>query len=149
MLDGKNRYTLTMHLVGFQADVERCELLYTSLLLQAANAMQHTPIPAGRDKAAFREPWLEGFAWAIGNRLATVEKKAATDAKPNGTPGVALVLADRSILVEQAYNAAYPNVTTGRARKLSGGGEWHGYKAGERADVGGPGIGGRAAAAIR
>lgn len=147
--DGKNRYTYQMHLFGYRSDVERCEVLYTSLLLQAANGMQHTPVPPGRDKGAFRESWLEGFAWAIGSRLATAEQKAADDAESSGTPGVALVLADRSVVVDRVASEAYPSLKKAKPRKLVGGGEGHGWDAGQKADVGGTRIGGRKVAALR
>ncbi len=144
--DGKNRYVYRMHLFGYEADLIRVEILYTSLLLQAANAMKDLVTPAGRDKGAFRESWLQGFAWGVSARLQRAEEKAAGDAEAEGTPGVALVLADRFALVTREAEKAYPDLKAGKARKLKGGGEWDGYDAGLKADVGQQRVGSERAA---
>jgi len=138
---GKER---SMHLFGHASDLERAELLYTSLLLQSATALARTPVPAGEHAAAFRRSWLAGFRMAIGNRLieaeARAESQAATRFADAGRSS-SLVLADRSALVESTMQAAYPRLSTARPRSLSGSGIAEGWAAGQRADLGGRPVG--------
>lgn len=63
--DGKNSYRYTMHLFGFKADVKRAEVLWTSLLLQAANGIKDARAPVGESSWCYKESWLAGFASAV------------------------------------------------------------------------------------
>ncbi|MEV4753738.1 DUF2786 domain-containing protein [Micromonospora sp. NPDC049559] len=123
-----------MHLFGFASDLERVEILFTSLLVQAAHGLAGTPVPAGDHPAAFRRSWLAGFAAAVGTRLREAETAAAAE---SGAPSVALVLADRSDRVERRLAEVYPRLRTASARRLVGGGLDLGAAAGRRADLGG------------
>jgi hypothetical protein len=136
-VDGKE---LSLHLFGHRSDLERTELLYTSLLLQSAHALARTPIPAYEHKAAFRRSWLAGFRMAVGRRLADAESRAeasAADRFRASGASTALVLADRTAEVVQAMESAYPALGTARPRSLSGSGAGQGWAAGQRADLGG------------
>ena len=134
---GKER---SMHLFGHASDLERTELLYTSLLLQSATGLARTPVPRGEHAAAFRRSWLAGFRMAIGRRLAAAEARAETEAATRFAAAgrsSTLVLADRSAQVESTMHAAYPRLTAARPRSLSGSGVADGWAAGQRADLGG------------
>lgn len=137
-IDGRNERQV--HLFGYGSDLERAEMLYTSLLVQATNGIAHTPVPHGQHKAAFRRSWLEGFRWAIVERLRAAEKRAQDEAERNrptsSGPSVALVLADRATVVQARLTAAHPRLGKSAPRKLSGGGLRHGYRAGQHADIG-------------
>lgn len=130
---------LSLHLFGHSSDLQRAEILFTSLLLQAATGLARTHVPPYEHKAAFRRSWLAGFRMAVGTRLADAEEQAAADAAPRfsstGT-SAALVLADRSAQVDTAVHTAYPTLGTSRRRSLSGGGGALGWTAGQRADLG-------------
>jgi hypothetical protein len=129
----------TMHLFGFASDLERVELLYTSLLVQASYALGATPVPFDESPAAFRRSWLAGFAQAVGRRLREAERRATQEPRaprPDG-PSLALVLADRSNLVDRRVDAVYPALRSAGPRRLGGSGMGHGYSAGQRADLGG------------
>lgn len=131
---------LTMHLFGYGSDLERLELLFTSLLVQLANGLAATPVPAWEHAAAFRRTWILGFTVAIARRLAEAEERAAAtaqEAAPSQGRSVALVLADRSDVVERQLKDAYPVTRPARDRFLTGGGYHGGYAAGQRADLGG------------
>ncbi|MBB6628754.1 DUF2786 domain-containing protein [Nocardioides sp. KIGAM211] len=136
---------LSLHLFGHTSDLERAELLWTSLLLQSAHALARTPVPLHEHKAAFRRSWLAGFRMAVGRRLVDAEARAQQHAAPrfaaSGTSG-ALVLADRSAEVVHAMETAYPDVRTARGRSLSGSGTGDGWAAGQRADLGATRVGG-------
>jgi hypothetical protein len=131
---------LSVHLFGHASDLERTEILFTSLLLQSASGLFRTPVPAFEHAAAFRRSWLAGFTSAVGRRLAAAEMQAAEAAEERfRAPGrtSALVLADRSVAVDAAMSDAYPSLSTTRPRSLSGSGGAHGRAAGQRADLGG------------
>ena len=121
-----------MHLFGFASDLERVELLYTSLLVQAAHGLAATAVPAHEHPAAFRRSWLAGFAAAIAARLRDAETAAAAAV---GEPSMALVLADRSDRVAQRMARDYPRLRSASRRRLAGGGLDLGADAGRRADL--------------
>jgi hypothetical protein len=132
-----------MHLFGFDSDLERVELLYTSLLVQGSYGLAAATVPAWETPAAFRRSWLVGFTQAIGHRLREAERRAesSTDAASVGAPSVALVLADRKHVVDRRVDEAYPNLRTSAPRRLQGSGLDGGYAAGRRADLGGARVG--------
>lgn len=123
-----------MHLFGFASDLERVEILYTSLLVQAAHGLAATAVPAHEHPAAFRRSWLAGFAGTIAARLREAETAAASAV---GEPSMALVLADRSDRVAHRMARDYPRLRSASRRRLAGGGLDLGAEAGRRADLGG------------
>ncbi|WFE33112.1 DUF2786 domain-containing protein [Micromonospora sp. WMMD975] len=131
-----------MHLFGFASDLERVELLFTSLLVQAAHGLAGTVVPVGEHPAAFRRSWLAGFAQVVAERLRAAEAGAVAEA---GAPSVALVLADRSDRVQRRLAEVYPRLRTAPRRRLAGGGFAPGAAAGRRADLGGSGLTGAGA----
>lgn len=143
--DGAKR--LSLHLFGFQSDLARAELLYTSLLLQTSSQLQRTFAPPGENVAAYRRSWLAGFTAAVVRRLRESEARAADaagdDLAATGGRSVSLVLADRSVAVRDAMESEYPYLRKAQARSLSGSGGRSGYLAGQRADLGGTRVGGR------
>ncbi|MGW0436504.1 DUF2786 domain-containing protein [Micromonospora sp. NPDC003197] len=126
-----------MHLFGFASDLERVELLFTSLLVQAAHGLAAAEVPPGEHPAAFRRSWLAGFAGAVGGRL----REAESAATRSSGPSTALVLANRSVRVDRRLVETYPRVRTAGARRLIGGGLAQGADAGRRADLGGTHLG--------
>lgn len=136
---------LSLHLFGHRSDLERVEILFTSLLVQAMHSLARTAVPSREHPAAFRRSWLAGFSASVGRRLEAAESAAAEGADArfaaSGTTG-SLVLADRSAAVEQALTDEYPRLRRSSARRLSGSGRADGWVAGQRADLGGSRIGG-------
>ncbi|MDG4803809.1 DUF2786 domain-containing protein [Micromonospora sp. WMMD980] len=131
-----------MHLFGFASDLERVELLFTSLLVQAAHGLAGAAVPVGEHPAAFRRTWLAGFAQVVAERLRAAEAGAVAE---SGVPSVALVLADRSDRVQRRLAEVYPRLRTAPRRRLAGGGFGPGAAAGRRADLGDPGLTGTGA----
>jgi hypothetical protein len=131
-------YEYRVHLIGYGSDLERVEMLYTSLLIQSHTGMARAQPDYNEPLAAFRRSWLQGFTWAISQRLAQAEAHAAKQAAAEQTGGtsVALVLVTRTDLVNQRTQAAYPKLTNARPRRLTGSGRERGYAAGEQADLG-------------
>jgi hypothetical protein len=125
------------HLFGHAADLERVELLFTSLLVQAAHGLAAAVVPWGEHPAAFRRSWLVGYTEAIRARLREAEESAAA-----GAPGAELVLVNRAEQVERRRDEVYPRLARLGPRRLRGSGRWQGYAAGRTADLGGnaPGL---------
>jgi hypothetical protein len=135
------------HLFGMASDVERVELLYTSLMVQQALGLAGVrPADPREDVRAYRRSWMAGFRRAVYERLNRAESAARVDGERRqadaGGRSVALVLADRKALVDRAVADAYPQLRSGRSRQLSGSGGSAGYAAGQRADLGGARVGG-------
>lgn len=126
-----------LHLFGFTSDLERVELLFTSLLVQAAHGLAAAQVPPGEHPAAFRRSWLAGFTGAVGSRLREAESAVTRESGPS----TALVLADRSVRVDRRLAETYPRIRTAGARRLIGGGLAQGAAAGHRANLGGTGLG--------
>ncbi|MEH0842496.1 DUF2786 domain-containing protein [Micromonospora sp. CPCC 205711] len=126
-----------LHLFGFASDLERVDLLFTSLLVQAAHGLAAAVVPAGEQPAAFRRSWLAGFAGVVGERLRAAEAGAVAE---RGEPSVALVLADRSDRVARRVTEVYPRLRSAPRRRLAGSGFGPGAAAGRRAKLGGAGV---------
>jgi Protein of unknown function (DUF2786) len=135
----------SMHLIGFKSDLERAELVFTSLLVQVAHGLASTHVPAWDTPAAFRRGWIRGFCQVVERRLYDAEKtairqagsRAPTEATDSGRPSVDLVLADRSAQVARAVSDAFPDVPPVQPRNLSSfSGHRAGVDAGLFADLG-------------
>jgi hypothetical protein len=149
---------LSMHLFGMSSDLERVDVLYTSLLVQAAHGLAVVrPRDVFESVAAYRRSWMIGFAYSIQQRLVAAEAAARSNAEAGSAPGsphpagpsVSLVLADRAALVDQALADAYPRLRNAAPRVLSGSGSAAGAAAGKRADLGGKRVTGRMRRALR
>ncbi|MFD7580976.1 DUF2786 domain-containing protein [Kitasatospora sp. NPDC059817] len=129
-----------VHIIGFESDVQRAEILYTSLLLQMLNGLNKQIIPFGvRSARAWRNSWQLGFIERVIERLVAIEEDARAAASgetsATGRSGE-LVLADRAAAVEAAYRKDHPHART-RGGTYTGSGYGDGAAAGNRADIGG------------
>lgn len=138
------RKDFSMHLFGFASDLDRVELLFTSLLVQASQSLAVQTAPAWENVAAYRRSWLAGFTYAVVARLRAAEARAADardaesrDMSTTVGRSVALVLADRGSHVQQRVAEVYPRLRFAGPRRLAGSGRRQGYAAGQRADLGG------------
>jgi hypothetical protein len=110
--------------VGFPSDLNAVELLFTSLLVQATTAM----LAAGSRQDAhgrsrtrsFRQSFLAAYAQRSGERLTeatgNAERQAAADS-PGGN--LLPVLAARSRVVDEAFEAMFPGSTKFSAGSVS------------------------------
>jgi RNA-binding protein YhbY len=133
---------------GFRSDVDRSELLFTSLLLQAGTQLHRVRPDAtwGRESvAAYRRTWLHGFTIAVYRRLVAAEERAAAEHAGMTTASgrsTELVLRDRKSVVDAAYAEEFAGLGTMPRRRLSGSGYFDGELAGRRANLGTTGLGG-------
>jgi uncharacterized protein DUF2786 len=139
ILLGGSRPGSRVHLFGFASDIDRTDLLYTSILIQMAHGLATAQVPEWSSSArAWRRSWLLGFATAVIARVREAEHGAVREATKPGTRGsekTALVLADRSLIIRRQVEEAYP-VTRKTKVTFTGSGYRDGYRQGERADIG-------------
>ena len=128
-----------IHVFGYASDIERTDLLYTSVLIQMWHGLAGAQVPAwSRNPRAWRRSWLLGFATAVISRVRAAEHAAASrPAGPADADGsrTALVLADRAQVIRGEAERAYPLTRTARVT-YSGTGYRDGYAQGQRADIG-------------
>jgi hypothetical protein len=131
-----------LHVFGYQSDLDRAELLFTSLLVQMARALAREVVPAyGNSAKAWRRSWMLGYCAAAVARIRAAEEAAVkasdveTEAAGSDTKAE-LVLADRSLTVRLQVSHAYPRLKKKRVT-YSGSGYGDGYREGQKADIGG------------
>ena len=141
-----------LHVFGYTSDLERADIMFTSLLVQMARALAREPVPGyGAGARAWRRSWMLGYCTAVVTRVRAAEEAAA---KTDGTAAqgptgqsTALVLADRALTVRRQVAAAYPRLRKTRVT-YSGSGYGDGYREGQKADIGGPKLRARTAGAL-
>jgi hypothetical protein len=148
--------------VGFDADLDAVELLYTSLLVQATAAMHRAGSRKHKDGAArtkaFRQSFLVAYAARIRERLAEATERATEEAAagrpddswdgagdgagPDGGPlpavpagGLLPVLAARAEAVDDAVGKMFPKLVSQRVRVSDGEGWVEGRAAADRASL--------------
>ncbi|MEU8730630.1 DUF2786 domain-containing protein [Streptomyces tendae] len=128
--------------VGFEADLEAVELLYTSLLVQAEAAMTKAEAgqrAGGRKRTkTFRQSFLAAYAHRAGTRLRAAAE-AATEAATTGAADANLlpVLASREVAVTDRVERMFPQTTTTRLRGAADAAGWtEGTRAADAARVG-------------
>jgi Protein of unknown function (DUF2786) len=143
-----------LHVFGYSSDLERAEILFTSLLVQMARALAKQAVPAyGNSAKAWRRSWMLGYCAAVVARVRAAEEEAVAaagadaDADADVGSSAAVVLADRSLTVRLQVSAAYPRLKKKRVT-YSGNGYGDGYREGEKADIGGAKIRSRSAGAL-
>ena len=143
-----------LHVFGYTSDLERADILFTSLLVQMARALAQQAVPGyGGEARAWRRSWMLGYAAAVVARVRAAEEAAAASAGAAGAEGAAhgqsaaLVLADRSLVVRRRVANAYPRLRKARVT-YSGGGYGDGYREGQKADIGGGKLRSRTAGAL-
>uniref|UniRef100_A0AAU2JZS5 DUF2786 domain-containing protein n=1 Tax=Streptomyces sp. NBC_00049 TaxID=2903617 RepID=A0AAU2JZS5_9ACTN len=142
-----------VHLFGFEADLQTADVLFASLRLQmlaGADRADRRHRPDGEDSRAYKRSWMLGFIREVTVRIRAAQQAARAAAErgadgPGGPGGedaqgvrsVALVLADRTAVVEAHCAARYPKLGTARPTKTKGTGYWQGVADGRHADIGG------------
>ena len=132
--------SVRVHVFGYRSDLERLDLLYTSVLLQQASGLQQARVPGwAQSPRAWRRSWLLGFATAVIAKVRAAEHAAATQAaspEATGSSRAALVLADRAQVIRGEAGRAYPLTRSARVT-YTGTGYRDGYAEGGRANIGG------------
>jgi Protein of unknown function (DUF2786) len=127
------------NVVGMRADVAAVELLFTSLLLQVAQALSAAERSLGRSPGSrsFRRSFLLGYAHRVGERLQVARQRATAEAAAEHGVDLLPVLRGRQAAVEERVAELFPRVRSSRSRASVDAGGWYaGRAAAERADVG-------------
>ncbi|ULR54654.1 DUF2786 domain-containing protein [Streptomyces deccanensis] len=139
-----------VHLFGFETDLQATEVLFASLrlqMLEGADRADRRHRPAGEDARAYKRSWMLGFIREVTARIAAAQQAAraaaeeeagADEEQLSGGRSVALVLADRTTVVQAQLDARYPKLSKARPTKFKGTGYWQGVADGREADIGGP-----------
>ncbi|MGK5733458.1 DUF2786 domain-containing protein [Streptomyces sp. URMC 124] len=128
--------------VGFDADLELVELMYTSLLVQATTAMHraadaHHAGGRSRRTRDFRESFLIAYASRIGERLAAAVRDATAEAvAQEARPEVLPVLAARDLAVGETAERLFPQTTSHRLKGRDADGWARGAEAADAAELG-------------
>jgi hypothetical protein len=122
--------------VGFEADLDAVELLYTSLLVQGTSAMTRAEAAqraGGRKRTkSFRQSFLTAYASRLGTRLAEATEHVVEEAAGSLLP----VLAARDVAVTDRAEQMFPRTTSTRVRGVTDLAGWeHGTAAADRASV--------------
>jgi hypothetical protein len=122
--------------IGFPADLDAVELLFTSLLVQANTAMLRAGAKRdayGRSRTrAFRQSFLVAYAIRIGERLTGVAEEAERQAAAAAAAGRSLlpVLAARDRAVDDAVDAMFGgSLKHGRATRATDSEGWYSGRA--------------------
>lgn len=125
----------SVHMFGYQSDLERVEILYTSLLTQMSLQLAALQ-PPRKHQVIWRSSWMRGFVHSVLKRLEAAEQRAMSET--GDAIGTALVLRDRMRDAEAALAAAYPKTQPLRRHSRHNEASYvAGRVAGERADLGG------------
>ncbi|MEE1805372.1 DUF2786 domain-containing protein [Streptomyces sp. BE133] len=136
-----------VHLFGFETDLQATEVLFASLrlqMLEGADRADHLHRPEGEDARAYKRSWMLGFIREVTARIGAAQRTASaaaeegSEADGTSSRSVALVLADRTTVVEARLAAQYPKLNKTRPTKFKGTGYWQGVADGRDADIGGP-----------
>ncbi|MFJ2743540.1 DUF2786 domain-containing protein [Streptomyces sp. NPDC087440] len=122
--------------VGFEADLDAVELLYTSLLVQGTAAMTRAEAAqraGGRKRTkSFRQSFLTAYASRLGTRLAEATEHVVEETAGSLLP----VLAARDVAVTDRAEQMFPRTTSTRVRGVNDLAGWeHGTAAADRASV--------------
>jgi hypothetical protein len=132
-----------VHLFGYVSDIERAEMLFTSLLVQMAHGLAvfepevpwHVDNPAAYRRKT-RRAWVLGFQHTTLGRIKKHEARARQDAVSESS-GMELVLVSRTEVAQRLKQEAYPKTRKGRSRRYSSAAGYRaGMAAGEKADIG-------------
>jgi hypothetical protein len=137
------KYYRLVKIYAHESTLERIEMLFASLQLQAFNGLKQGRPRYGESTVSYRKSWLAGFASAVRKRLDQAEEAALQEASREiGGASTELVLVKREAAVEQFFKRAHPKIKAAPRRRLTGSGWLDGKAAGERADLGQKRMGG-------
>jgi hypothetical protein len=135
-VEGGYRVTL----FGFESDLERTEILFTSLQLQAMSAMRKAEMPWYEDsRVRFNKSWMLAFTGRVRERLD--EMNAQIGQEYRGT-GAELVVVDRSKQVAAAFKEKHPKLKWHLPTGRTDSGEESGRKAADAANLSQTSLGG-------
>ncbi|WP_377453690.1 DUF2786 domain-containing protein [Rhodococcoides fascians] len=130
----KKKYLLAT-VMGLPVDLDLCELLYTSLLVQSARALDEVGESSTSRTRSFRHAFLIAYAHRVGERLQEARTRATAAATQQHGSALVPIMATRSDAVDRVYAARYPSTKTIEFSSDNAQGWLAGRAAAERADL--------------
>lgn len=144
-------HTSYVYLIGYESDLDRLEVLWHSLWLQANTALkkwwkEYKATPEGKYRTRSSEVFKDRreFLLAFGSRVRTrLREMYRKEEAATGEPGTALALVDRGKQVDDEVARMHGKLRSGRGLNASGSyaGRAAGAAAGSRADLGNRNVG--------
>jgi len=138
---GSNRRVVlgqSVWITGYEHDVERLQLTFTSLSVQCTNEMLKATKPAHVEVTEFRRAFVYGYFDRVTTRLREAHERTQTEAVEAFGGSLLPALVDKGSAVDRAYAEQWEGQTT--RGSLDGIGSRHGRRAGreagDRADLG-------------
>jgi hypothetical protein len=130
-------------IVGFESDLSKIQMLLGSLLIQMSHAIVANPAPYRVNVRTYRTAVCVGFVHSVHMRLNEIRNAAVRESR-NEHAGTDLALVDRSARVdsevEMLFGGRLTRLANTNARNMAGYNT--GRRAGDRADLGQPRMGG-------
>ena len=76
---------MRVHVFGYASDIERADILFTSLLVQMARGLAAQECPGAPSAKAWRRSWMLGYCAAVVTRVRAAEQAAAQAADATDT----------------------------------------------------------------
>ncbi|QDQ93978.1 DUF2786 domain-containing protein [Rhodococcus sp. WB9] len=124
-------------MVGMPIDLDLCEMLFTSLLVQASHALSEAGGDRVKRSPSFRRSFLLAFASRIGERLAIAREQAGRDASSQYGKELVPIMTERTEAVGSVFEKQFPSVVTTSHSVTNAHGWQAGRVAAELADLSG------------
>lgn len=121
--------------IGMPVDLDLCELLFTSLLVQSASALREPGSAHTTRVASFRRSFLLAYAGRIRERLIAVHVQARREATEQYGRELVPLLARRDEAVEHAVNEMFPACESVSFSSSNSAGWYAGRRAADTADL--------------
>jgi hypothetical protein len=119
---------------GYACDIERTEILYTSLITQMSRALAAQEIPGTvTGVRAWRRSWMLGWTTSAVARVKAIEAQATHEAED--APELMIVLRAHAALVRHRADEAYPRTRETRGRYTAVSAYHAGYSHGHETDA--------------
>ena len=154
MIDGQRKRQFKVGIIGFPDDRKMIEVMFTSLLTQAAQESLRPEVldtmtsecAQGGHRIAWKNSFVTAFARSVGARLLAIKRATEQQASVQyGENPLAMVLVRKDSLVERKFKEMYPKLRKCKASSHAnfvGSAFGLGREAGNRADLGQPKVGG-------
>ncbi|HEX2241989.1 MAG TPA: DUF2786 domain-containing protein [Gammaproteobacteria bacterium] len=148
----KNTKTHSVRVFGYASDLDRLDVLYTSLLIQMHSGVLSAEVPYWESTKSFRKGWLLGFLSEVISRVRKAEQYARKQAEGTSSEsgetstGTELVLVSREKAVAALVSSEFPSLRkVGIGTTRSHTGYETGLRDGRNADIGQARMSGRRA----
>jgi hypothetical protein len=122
-------------IVGMPVDLDLCELLFTSLLVQSSHALREAGTERFARTPSFRRSFLISYASRVAERLAEARDRAAAAASSEYGTALVPVLTARTEAVDDVFAEHFPETVAVKPSITNRSGWISGRRAAENADL--------------